>query len=92
MPKLLAALKLGQQRSLKLTPLQQIAQQSLASWNGQMDVTSGAASIWWTFWTDYLTNVFRPWWTAAKVPVRLDPAGLAVGPGQFSLDEVLELR
>jgi penicillin G amidase len=55
-----------------------------------MDVASGAASIWWTFWTDYLTDVFRPWWTAAKVPVRQDPAGLAVGPDQFSLDELLQ--
>ena len=89
-PKLLAALKLAQQRSLTLTPLQQMAQQALASWNGQMDVTSGAASIWWTFWSEYLTDVFRPWWTAAKVPVSLDPAGLAIGPDQFSLDEVLE--
>jgi penicillin amidase len=89
-PKLLAALKLAQHRSLHLTSLQQMAVQALASWNGQMDVSSGAASIWWTFWSDYLTDVFRPWWTAAKVPVSLDPGGLAIGPDQFSLDEVLE--
>jgi penicillin amidase len=89
-PKLLAALKLAQQRNLRLTPLQQMAVQALASWNGQMDVNSGAASIWWTFWTDYLTDVFQPWWTAAKVPVGLDRGGLAIGPDQFSLDETLE--
>ena len=89
-PKLLAALKFAQERSLTLTPLQQMAQQALTSWNGQMDVTSGAASIWWTFWSEYLTDVFRPWWSAAKVPVSLDPAGLAIGPDQFSLDEALE--
>ncbi len=89
-PKLLAALKLAQRRNLTLTPLEQMAQQALASWNGQMEVTSGAASIWWKFWREYLTDVFQPWWTAAKVPVSLDPAGLAIGPDQFSLDEVLE--
>ncbi len=89
-PRLLAALTLAQQHGLKLTPLLQMAQQSLATWNRQMDVSSGAASIWWTFWTDYLTDVFGPWFSAAKVPVNLDPTGLAIGPGQFSLDEVLE--
>jgi len=89
-PRLLAALTLAQQHGLKLTPLLQMAQQSLATWNLQMDVSSGAASIWWTFWTDYLTDVFGPWFSAAKVPVNLDPTGLSIGPGQFSLDEVLE--
>jgi penicillin G amidase len=89
-PKLLAALKLAQQRGLTLTPLQQMAQQALVSWNLQMTASSGGASIWWTFWTNYLTAVFRPWWAAAKVPVRLDRARLSIGPGQFSLDELLE--
>jgi penicillin G amidase len=89
-PKLLAALKLTARQGTPLTALQQLAEQALASWNGQMAVGSGAASIWWTFWTDYLTAVFQPWWTAAKVPVHLDRSGLAVGPDQFSLDEDLE--
>jgi penicillin amidase len=46
--------------------------------------------VWWTFWTDYLSAVFQPWWTAAKVPVRKDRPGLKVSAGQFSLDEDLE--
>ena len=84
-PKLTAALK-----GMPLTPLQRLARQSLASWNDQMSAGSGAASIWWTFWADYLSGVFGPWWQAAKVPVDADRSGLAVGPGQFSLDEDLQ--
>jgi penicillin G amidase len=84
-PKLLTAL-----RGMKLTPLQQLARQALASWKGQMAVASGAASIWWTFWTDYLSVVFQPWWTAARVPTSVNAAGIAVGPGQFALDEDLQ--
>jgi len=84
-PRLMAALK-----GTKLTPLQKQAQQALSSWNRQMDVSSSGASIWWTFWKSYLSAVFNPWWTAAKVPVHLDRSGLSVGPSQFSLDEDLE--
>ncbi len=62
----------------------------LAGWNFSMAAGSAAASIWWTFWNDYLSAVFRPWWTSARVPVRLDRAGLAISAGQFSLDQVLE--
>jgi penicillin amidase len=54
-----------------------------------MDVSSPAASIWWTFWTRYLTDTFGPWWTAAHVPITRYPA-LAVGPDQNSLDEDVE--
>src|SRR5579862_1449931 len=56
-----------------------------------MTATSAGASIWWTFWDDYLSSTFQPWWTADKVPVHLDRAGLAVENGQFSLDEDLEM-
>jgi penicillin G amidase len=89
-PKLLSVLTQAGQHGPRLTPLQQQARQALASWNEQMSVNSGAASIWWTFWTDYLSDVFQPWWTAARVPVALDRAGLAVGPGQLSLDQDLQ--
>jgi len=84
-PRLLAALK-----KAPLTSLQKQAEQALAGWNRQMTVASPGASIWWTFWTDYLSAVFKPWWTAAKVPVHLDRTGLVVGPGQFGLDADLE--
>ncbi len=55
-----------------------------------MAPTSISAVVWWTFWSDYLSAVFQPWWNAAKVPVHLDHGGLSVGPGQASLDEDLE--
>jgi penicillin G amidase len=84
-PQLLAAL-----RAAKLTSLQQQAEQLLASWNDWMGEGSAAASIWWTFWTDYLADVFQPWWNAAKVPLHLDRSGLEVSALQFSLDDVLE--
>lgn len=84
-PRLLAAL-----RAAKLTPLQQQAEHVLASWNDSMGAGSAAASIWWTFWTDYLSDVFQPWWSASKVPLHLDRSGLRVSALQFSLDDVLE--
>ena len=49
-----------------------------------MTAGSAAASVWWTFWGDYLAAVFQPWWQAAAVPVHKDQGraeGLA-GPGQ----------
>lgn len=67
----------------------QEAETLLSSWNGNMDVNSPAASIWWTFWTRYLTDTFEPWWQAKHVPVTKNP-DLAVGTGQTSLDEDLE--
>jgi len=67
----------------------QRAEELLQSWNGDMDVNSPAASIWWTFWTNYLTDTFNPWWQANHVPVK-QYSGLTVGPGQTSLDEDLE--
>jgi penicillin amidase len=85
LPSLLAAL-----RGARLTAVQKSAQEQLASWNRQMTVTSPAASIWWTFWADYLSAVFRPWWAAAHVPVHADRSGLSISPEQSSLDEVLE--
>ncbi len=76
--------------SAKLTPLQQQALGLLAGWDYSMDENSAPAALWWTLWTDYLSEVFSPWWQAAKVPVGLDHAGLAVSTDQFSLDQVLE--
>ena len=78
-------------RGAQLTPAQQQAEQVLMSWNELMRAASPGAAIWWTFWTNYLAAVFKPWWTAARVPVHLDPAALDVGPGLFSLDADLEV-
>ncbi len=81
LPKLLAAL-----RGARLTSEQRMAAGALASWDGQMTASSSGASIWWLFWSSYLTTVFQPWWSAARVPVSLDPYGLSVGASQPSLD------
>ena len=84
-PRLLAVLHAG-----PLTAPQQQAASVLNGWSGAMTPTSAGAALWWTFWTDYLSAVFQPWWDRAAVPVSRDRAGLRVAPGQFSLDEVLE--
>ncbi|MGH3407184.1 MAG: penicillin acylase family protein [Streptosporangiaceae bacterium] len=84
-PSLLAALK----RDHGLTPAQQQAAALLKNWNDEMTTPSAAASVWFTFWADYLSAVFQPWWTAKHVPVHLDRDGLAINPYQASLDEVL---
>ncbi len=84
-PPLLSAL-----RGAPLTSDERQAMQLLASWNHSMDAGSAAASVWWTFWSDYLSAVFGPWWTAEKVPVSKDSFGLKISPDQFSLDQVLE--
>jgi penicillin G amidase len=84
-PRLLAAL-----RGQRLSPREQAAARLLTGWNAQMGDGSAAASLWWTFWTDYLSAVFQPWWTADRVPVRKDRPGLRVSAAQFSLDEDLE--
>jgi penicillin G amidase len=83
-PALLSAL-----RGTMQTAAQRQAQALLAHWNDQMTAGSAAASLWWTFWGDYVSAVFQPWWTHAKVPVRKDSLGLSVSAGQFSLDEDL---
>ncbi|MBO0776883.1 MAG: penicillin acylase family protein, partial [Actinobacteria bacterium] len=84
-PRLLAAL-----HGRRLTARQHAAAALLRGWHGDMTATSAAASVWWTFWSDYLSAVFRPWWRAAAVPVRQDRSGLGAGPGQASLDEDLQ--
>ncbi len=84
-PRLLAALG-----NRKLPTTQEEAASLLRGWNDDMTVSSAAASVWWTFWGDYLSAVFQPWWNAGKVPVHKDHAGLAVSVQQFSLDQVLE--
>jgi penicillin amidase len=85
-PALLAALRSGS----PLASGQQKALDQLSGWNDDMSAGSAAAAIWYTFWSDYLSAVFQPWWTAAKVPVAKDPVGLAVNQTQFSLNGDLE--
>jgi len=85
LPALLTALG-----TASLSSSQRSAVSLLSSWNYAMDAGSAAATVWWTFWDDYLTTVFEPWWKAGKVPVGKDVNGLSWAPGQAPLDEDLE--
>jgi penicillin amidase len=84
-PKLLAALG-----SADLTSAERSVVSSLSSWNYSMGADSTAATVWWTFWKDYLSEVFEPWWKAGHVPSGKDSGGLTVGPGVAPLDEDLQ--
>ena len=55
-----------------------------------MTTGSAAASIWWTFWGDYISATFQPWWKSAKVPTSKDQAGLALSSWPTSLTEDLD--
>ncbi|KYP81922.1 hypothetical protein AYW79_02565 [Ferroacidibacillus organovorans] len=65
------------------------ARMILSRWNDHMSVNSAAATLWWTFWTDYLKNTFSPWWKVDHVNVNAD-ANLAITPGNAPLDEDLQ--
>jgi penicillin G amidase len=84
-PKLLAALG-----SAHLSSTQRSVVSSLQSWNYSMTANSTAATAWWTFWTDYISEIFEPWWKAGHMPVGKDTEGLGVGPGSAPLDEDLQ--
>jgi penicillin amidase len=73
-----------------LTPRERQAAALLGSWNYAMSAGSAAATIWWQFWSEYLSQVFQPWWTAGHVPGNVDPYSLEVGPGLAPLDEDLQ--
>jgi penicillin amidase len=74
-----------------LSAAERSAVQLLATWNQTMAADSAAATIWWTFWSDYLSDVFQPWWNHGHVPTAKDPDGLEVtAEDQPSLDEDLE--
>ncbi|HEX6501171.1 MAG TPA: penicillin acylase family protein [Micromonosporaceae bacterium] len=80
-------------KALADTPLdgaQRAALDQLRSWDSRMTATSPGASIWWTFWSNYLSVVFQPWWDATHVRVDVDPQVLSVSAGLPSLDEDLE--
>jgi penicillin amidase len=85
-PQLVAALR----QSGDLTQRQQQAVNLLARWDDNMTSSSAAASVWWTFWGDYISAAFQPWWKSAKVPVSKDSAGLALSSWPTSLTEDLD--
>jgi penicillin G amidase len=85
-PRLLAALR----GDPALDATGRAALRQLSQWNDTMTARSTAATIWFTFWRDYVSAVFQPWWKAAKVPVTKDPPGLTANWQQFSLVEDLQ--
>jgi penicillin amidase len=84
-PKLVTALG-----SADLTSAERSALSALSSWDYSMSEESPAATIWWKFWTDYLSAVFEPWWKAGHVPTGKDSTDLAVSPNLASLVEDLQ--
>lgn len=72
-----------------LTKEERTVMASLRQWHEHMRVNSVSASVWWTFWTQYLQDTFGPWWTADHVDVAAD-SDLVISPNQPSLDEDLE--
>lgn len=84
-PRLLSALA-----AASLSPEQRAARTLLAGWNGAMGENSAAASVWSKFLSDYLSAVFKPWWSARKVPVHLDPFGLSLTYSPIPLLEDLQ--
>ncbi|HWG12663.1 MAG TPA: penicillin acylase family protein [Streptosporangiaceae bacterium] len=84
-PKLVAALR----QSGRLSQRDQAAVKLLSGWDGNMTQSSAAASVWWTFWGDYLSATFQPWWTSKHVPVSKDRPGLALSSWPTSLTEDL---
>ena len=52
-----------------LDPAETAAHQALAGWDWRMEIDSTAASIWWTFWQEYLSATFDPWWRSHNVKV-----------------------
>jgi penicillin amidase len=87
-PKLLAALRQAP-GSVPLSGPEKAAMSLLARWNDSMTTGSAAASVWWTFWGDYIAAVFQPWWTSARVPAGKDTAALALSSWPTSLTEDL---
>jgi penicillin G amidase len=83
-PKLLAALV-----GSRLSGRERAAASLLAGWNDTMTTGSAAASLWRTFWDDYISAAFQPWWTWAGVPVGQDPAALSLSSWPTSLTEDL---
>src|ERR1700682_6769897 len=52
-----------------LTGRDQQAADLLGAWDNRMEISSAAATIWWTFWQEDIGQSFDPWWKAKKVSV-----------------------
>jgi penicillin amidase len=63
----------------KLSASESAAARLLGGWNYRMDTGSVAASVWWTFWQDYVAETFDPWWKSRAVPVNRSELNKALG-------------
>jgi penicillin amidase len=57
----------------------QQAAELLGAWDYRMETGSAAATIWWTFWQEYIAQSFDPWWKAKKVSVDRSEMNDALG-------------
>jgi penicillin amidase len=48
---------------------EQQVREMLTNWDYRMEVDSAAASVWSTFWQDYLSQTFDPWWRTQGVTI-----------------------
>jgi len=51
----------------------------LSGWDYRMEVSSPAATIWWTFWQSYLAATFDPYWRSRGVKVARSEVNDALG-------------
>jgi len=56
-------------KKAKLSQKETTALTLLNTWDDRMDATSAAATVWWFFWDQYLTETFGPWWKSRDVKV-----------------------
>jgi penicillin amidase len=55
------------------------ARDLLMTWDYHMGIGSPAATIWWTFWQQYLSATFDPWWKSHLVAVDRSEVNHALG-------------
>ncbi len=72
-----------------LSPLYKQYLSRLEKWNYSMDTTSSAATIWWYFLQNYMTDTFGGLWSRSGVPTAKDP-NLVVGTPSTALVEDIE--
>ncbi len=59
-------------QALHLSGPEGAAVAKMARWPGTMEKNSVQATIYYTFWSQYVQDTFGPWWKYAKVPTKVD--------------------
>ena len=63
----------------QLNARESAARSLLGSWDYRMDADSAAATVWDSFWNEYLNDTFVPWWRSRAVPVSMSEVSDALG-------------